>query len=532
MKRTPGANALAAIALAAALVGPAALVRADPVRADDLRIAFADPVSSMDPELNNYAGDHSVARHFWPTIVRQTADSRLEPALATRWRHVDPTTWEFDLDRNARWSDGRPVTAEDVAFSYERVGTVPGSAASFKTFLQSVDRVEVKDPATVIVRTRKPAPLLPVEISNVYIVAKHVAEGATSDDFNGGKAMVTSGAYDFVSYAPGDRVEMRANPNFWGAKPAWDKVSYRYVANPAARTAALLSGDVDVIDKVSFSDIERLEKDPKVKVWSYPGLRALILQPSFRAGPSPYLTDKAGKPLEKSPLLDARVRQALSIAINRDVIADRIARGGVTVATQWMPAGASGYDPAHARIAYDPARAKALLAEAGYPNGFRLTMHVPGDRYPLGPEAAQAVAQFWTRAGVETGVEVVPFSVYAGAANRNEYAMSMIGWGNGTGEGTYAMTAILATSDPVKGLGASNWGRYSNPKLDAALADAVSEFDDAKREAVVRGAVGVVMDEAGIIPLFHYKNIWASRPALKVVPYNSDRTVAMQVGKE
>jgi peptide/nickel transport system substrate-binding protein len=196
-----------------------------------------------------------------------------------------------------------------------------------------------------------------------------------------------------------------------------------------------------------------------------------------------------------------------------------------------MPAGSFGYDPDRAKIDLDPNKAKALLTEAGYPDGFKLTMHVPGERYPLAPETAQAIAQFWTRIGVETQVEVVPFSVYSGAANKNEYAMSMIGWGNGTGEGTYAMTAILATANASKGLGASNWGRYSNPKLDEALAKASAEFDDAKREAIIKDAVKVVMDDVGIMPLYHYKNIWASRPDLKVVPWHSDRTVAMQVSK-
>ena len=282
---------------------------------------------------------------------------------------------------------------------------------------------------------------------------------------------------------------------------------------------------------MDISDIEKLEKNPKVKVWSYPGLRALILQPSFNPAPSKFITDKAGKPLDKNPLLDVRVRRALNMAINREAIADRVARGGVTVATQWMPADTFGYNPDYAKIAVDPARAKALLAEAGYPDGFKLTMHVPGERYPLAPETAQAVAQFWTRIGVETQVEVVPFSVYVTGANKNEYAMSVIGWGNGTGEGTYAMTSILATNDNAKGLGASNWGRYSNPKLDEALAKAGAEFDDPKREAIIKDAVKVVMDDVGIIPLYHYKNIWASRPDLKVVPWNSDRTVAMQVSK-
>ncbi len=517
---------LSTFALSAALI-----IAAGPALAEDLRIAFGDPVSAIDPQLNNHAGDHSVSQHFWSRLVAQKTEGGVVPDLAASWKNTAPNNWEFKLRENAVWTDGKPVTAEDIAFSYERAQAVPGSVASFKGFLRNVAKVEVKDPHTLVITSRAPDPLLPINISSVYVVSKHIGQTATTDDYNSGKAMITDGPYAFVSYTPGDRIEMKRNDTYWGPKAEWDKVNYRYIANPAARTAALLSGDVDVIDKVSFSDIEKLEKNPKVKVWSYPGLRALIMQPSFNPNPSKFITDKAGKPLDKNPLLDVRVRKALNMAINREAIADRVARGGVTVATQWMPAGSFGYDPDRSKIEVDPNKAKALLAEAGYPNGFKLTMHVPGERYPLAPETAQAIAQFWTRIGVETQVEVVPFSVYSGAANKNEYAMSMIGWGNGTGEGTYAMTAILATVDPAKGLGASNWGRYSNPKLDEALAKAGAEFDDAKREAIIKDAVKVVMDDVGIMPLYHYKNIWASRPDLKVVPWHSDRTVAMQVSK-
>jgi len=517
---------LSTLALIAALIGPWSTAGAE-----SLRIGFADPVSSIDPQLNNHAGDHSVAQHFWPAIVAQRTESGIVPGLASAWKNTSPTTWEFKIRDKAVWTDGQSVTAEDIAFSYARAQNVPGSVASFKSFLRSVDKVEVKDAHTLVITTKAPDPLLPNNLSSIYVVSKHVGATATTDDYNSGKAMVVDGPYAFISYTPGDRIEMKRNDTYWGEKAEWDSVSYRYIANAAARTAALLSGDVDVIDKVSVSDIEKLEKNPKVKVWSYPGLRVLLLQPSFNPKPTKYITDKAGKPLDKNPLLDVRVRQALNIAINREAIADRVVRGGATVATQWMPAGSFGYDPDNAKIANDPQKAKALLAEAGYPNGFKLTMHVPSDRYPLGPETAQAVAQFWTRIGVETQVEVVPFSVYAGAANKNEYAMTMIGWGNGTGEGTYAMTSILATNDGAKGLGASNWGRYSSAKLDAALAAAGSEFDDGKREAIIKDAVKTVMNDVGIIPLFHYKNIWASRPDLKVVPWSSDRTVAMQVHK-
>lgn len=158
-------------------------------------------------------------------------------------------------------------------------------------------------------------------------------------------------------------------------------------------------------------------------------------------------------------------------------------------------------------------------------------MHVPNDRYPQGPETAQAIAQFWTRAGVKTQVEVVPWAVYSGRANKNEYAVSMLAWGNGTGEASYALVNILTTVDAKKGQGASNWGHYSNPAVDKALELSTSEFDVAKREAILRDSAQLVSDDVAIFPLFHYKNIWATKKGLKVTPMTSDRTAAQMVSK-
>lgn len=519
MKRTTLRTLIAALCASCAISA---------VNAQNLTMGYSDAISSIDPQLNNHAGNHNAAQMLFAALTPKDVKGPV-PWLAESWTLIDPMTWEFKLRDNANWSDGKPVVSEDIQFSYQRAMDVPGSVASFKGFLRTIESVDIIDDKTFRIKTNVPNPLLPINLSTVYIVSKHVGENATSEDYNSGKALVGEGPYTLVSYTPGDRLLMKRNDGYWGPKYEWETVDYRYIANPAARTAALLAGDVDVIDSVSLSDMETLQANKDVLVYSYPGLRVLLLQPSFNPAPNEFITDNSGKPLDKNPLLDLRVRQALNIAINRDAIADRIMRGGATVANQWMPADTFGYDPDVKDIAYDPDGAKALLAEAGFPDGFQLTMHVPSDRYPMASETAQAVAQFWTRVGIKTQVEAVPYAVYGARANKNEYAMSMIGWGNGTGEGLYAMTTILATANSELGLGASNWGRYSSKRLDAALAAATSEFDDAKREADIREGVKAVSEEVGVIPLFHYKMIWATRKGLKVIPWTSDRSVAMQV---
>ena len=166
------------------------------------------------------------------------------------------------------------------------------------------------------------------------------------------------------------------------------------------------------------------------------------------------------------------------------------------------------------------------------PQGFQIAIHVPGDRYPQAPETIQAVAQFWSRIGVKTKVEVVPWAVYSSRANKNDYAVSVVAWGNGTGEAAYGLLNTLATVDAKRGRGASNWGHYSNESVDKALDAATVEFDARRREAILRHSVKLVSDDVGTIPLFHYQNIWAAKKGLKVVPLLSDRTTSMQVTRK
>ncbi|MFL9925691.1 ABC transporter substrate-binding protein [Herbaspirillum lusitanum] len=517
--------------LAVALIGAAASAIATGAHAQNLNIAFADPLSSLDPQLNNHAGDRSVDLHFWDLLVENNYN-KLQPGLALSWKNIDPKTWEFKLRPNVKWQDGTAFTADDVVFSYQRARNVPGSVATFAGYLRTVESVTAKDPLTLVIKTNIANPDLPLNLASVHIVSKHIGEKSSTENYNSGAAVIGTGPYKFVSYTPGDRVVMERSATYWGTKPLWDKVNYRYINNAAARTAALLSGDVDVIDKVSVSDLAKLKQSPNIKVYPYNGLRVLLLQPSFHEGSSPFITDNNGKPLEKNPLLDVRVRRALSLAINRKAIVDRILQGAATEANQWMPADTFGYNPDVKNIPNDVNQAKKLLAEAGFPQGFKLVVHVPNDRYPQAPETAQAVAQFWTRIGVKTQVEVLPWASYAARANKNEFAVSMLAWGNGTGEASYALVNVLATVDTKKGLGASNWGHYSNPAVDKALADSTAEFDVPKREAILRASVKVVSDDVGVIPLYHYQNIWAAKKGLKVTPVSSDRTTAMMVTQD
>lgn len=236
-----------------------------------------------------------------------------------------------------------------------------------------------------------------------------------------------------------------------------------------------------------------------------------------------------GERLERSPLKDVRVRRALSVAINRAGIVQQIMSGFAAPSGQFLSRGVFGHDPSIEADAFDPEMARRLLAEAGYPNGFRIRLSGPNDRYVNDDRIVQAIAQMWTRIGVRTEVNVMPSNVYFSRAARNEFSIGLLGWGTGTGEPDSPMSALIATANRDHGRGVANRSLYSNPAFDALLDRALATIDDAAREKLYQEATRLVMPDYPIIPLHHQVNIWAARQGLRVRPRNDERTLAMEI---
>jgi len=515
---------------ARALAVAALLVLAVPAGAQTLSIGIGGSPTSLDPHYYNASPNISLTQHLFDRLVAQDARARLQPMLAESWRAVSDTVWEFKLRPGVKWHDGRDFTAEDVAFTIGRVPNVENSPGSFAGFVRAIQRIEVVDPLTIRFHTAAPHPLLPTEMAAVQIISRHAGEGATTEDYNSGRAAIGTGPYRLVSYHAGDRTEFVRNDAYWAGPQPWARVSYRFIANDAARTAALLAGDVDVIDQVPATDLSRLRRDPKVSMFEIQGLRLIYLIPDYSRTENPVLvTDNDGNPLPRNPFQDARVRRALSIAIDRTALAERIMEGTAKPNGQWLPPGTYSYNPEVPVPPHDPEGAKRLLAEAGFPQGFRMTLTTPNDRYPNDAKTAQAVAQMWTRIGVRTEVQALPWSAYAGRAARQEFNMRLVGWGSSTGEASYMLVNILGTYDRAKRRGASNSSRHSNPALDALTEQAVATLDDEKREALLRDAVKMVSDTTAMIPLYQLVNFWATRRGLTYEARMDERTTAMAV---
>lgn len=512
----------AAIAVAAAGLALAA----GHAHAQTATIAVGAPVTSLDPHYHQLSPNNSVSDTIFDRLVNTDDRARQIPGLATEWRAVEPTVWEFKLRPNVRFQNGNAFTAEDVAFTIGRLPNVPNSPSSYAAYARPIQRIEIVDPLTIRFHTAQPYPLLPLDMTNVRIVDKETTEHATTEDFNALRAAIGTGPYRPVVHRNGDRIEFERFDGYWGDPAPFQRLSYRMITNDAARTAALLAGDVDLIDQVPTSDLSKLRSDNRVHLSETTGLRLIFLgldhlRPANENSPS--ITDNDGKPLGRNPLQDVRVRRALSMAIDRRAIVDRIMEGAATPANQFLPEGVFGFVADLPAPAYDPNGAKRLLAEAGYPNGFRITLNGPNDRYINDSRIIQAIGQMWTRIGVRTAVEAQPWTTFVGRAGRQEYSAFLIGWGSNP-DGSHPLRNILATVNRDRGWGASNRGRYSNPQVDALLLQSLSELDSAKREQQVVEAMRIAMTDVAVVPLHIQTNIWAARRGFEHTPRNDELT--------
>lgn len=506
----------------------AVLAFAAPAAAQAITIGLAADVTSIDPHYINLIPNNNIAEHLFDKLVQMDADSRLIPGLAVSWKPIGATTWEFRLRKGVKFHDGSELTAADVAFSIDRVGRIVGSPGPFVAYTKAITAIDIVDPTTIRFRTAAPHPLMPNDLSTIYIVSRKGAEGASTEDFNTGKAAIGSGRYKFVRYVNGDRIELVRNDAYWGEKAPFARVTFRILKNDAARVAALLSGDVDAIEQPPIADLSRLSADPRFVVTSKISHRVIFFNFDHLERSSPFVTGRDGRPLAQNPFRDLRVRQAVSKAVNRNAIVERVMDGRATPSGQLVSAKLFGYVPGLEADAFDPEGAKRLLAEAGYPDGFRLTIHAPAGRYVNDEKIAQAVAQMLTRVGIVSKVETMPMAPYSARASRQEFSFHLVGWGASTGEASSPLRSLVATFDRDKGTGAVNWGRYSNPALDALIAEAVEEVDDGKRLALLQQATRLAMADLGLMPLHFQFATWATRKGIAYAPRTDEYTLAFQ----
>jgi peptide/nickel transport system substrate-binding protein len=496
---------LAATALATTIAAAA--------QAESLTVALSSAPSSIDPHFATTGQNQQLSMVMFDRLVHIDEDGQFTEGLATEWEvSEDRLTWTFTLREGVSFHNGEEFTAEDVVFTIERIPEVPNSPAPFTQRLAAIESVEAVDGQTVEIRTNAPAPTLLTDLSTIYIVSRSIGE-APSAAFDSGEAAFGTGPFRFVSYTPGDRLVIERNDEYWGDPVDFEQITIRFIDNSAARVASLQAGEVDFIDAVPPNDLERLDQMAGIEVVAEPSARLIYMGLDQGDETTPQVRALDGSEME-NPFLDHRVREALSLAINREALVDRIQFGSGAPAGQFAPEGIFGHNPDIEAPPYDIDRARDLLEDAGFGDGFRLTVHGPSDRYVNDADVTLAVGQMWSQLGLEVEVETLPFNVYSPAATAREFSAFLFSFGITTGESSLGYRNVLATYDEERGWGSNNRFRYSNGEFDAALAAAFEAFDDSEREAHLQEAARIAAEDVALIPLYWEGNNWAVREGL------------------
>jgi len=506
------------VAIAAAVAGP--------VAAHDLTVGVkADP--TVDPHFLYLAPNIAFARHMFDRLVDTDAKSQPVPGLATSWKAIDDQTWEFKLRPNVKFHDGSPFTAEDVLFSINRVKTLPNNPNPYMAGLRTIKEITAPDPLTIRFTTEVPNPEFPMQMRIISIVSKNIG-AASPADFASGKATIGTGAYKFARFAPGDRLVLKRNEDYWGTKPAYENVTFRIMTNDASRVAALLSGDVDAIDNVPPTDVPRLKTSKDVRIFTSPSDRIIYLALNTTPEKLSGATDKSGAPLDKNPMKDERVRLAISKAMDRNALVTRGLEGLAVPAGQLVPEGFPGYSTALKAEGPDIAGAKALLAQAGYADKLSLDLLCPNGRYVNDAAVCQMVGAMLSRIGIQPKVEALPPTVFFPKIKvpTQQASIMLIGWGLGSGSGLSMLTDVLRTYDTGTGMGANNRGA-SNPELDKLTDLAARTFNDKERVALMEKAMGVAKKNTVAVPLYAEMVVMAARKGITLVPRYDQQTVVL-----
>jgi len=505
-------------ALAAALLCGTALQL--PAQAQTFRWANDGDVNSMDPYTRQETFLLSFGSNFYEPLVRRNREMQPEPALAESWEQPSPTVWRFHLRHGVKFSDGTPFTADDVVFSAQR-SRAQGS--NVQGVLASVKEIRKIDDFTVEFETTVPNPILIQEITNWGMFSKAWAEknNAThpadltsrEENFATRNAMGT-GPFVLVSREPDRRTVLAPNPNWWD-KPEHNlqRVELNIIANDATRVAALLSNEVDFLYTVPPQDVERIGRTQGVRIIQGPELRTIYLGMD-QMRPQLLKSDVQGK----NPFQDVRVRRAMLLAIDVKAIQRTVMRGQSRPTNLMYGPGVNGFVEADdVRPPVNINEAKKLLAEAGYPNGFGVTLDCPNDRYVNDEAICTATVAMLARIGVRVTLNAQTRARFFAEVNAPRYNTSfyMLGWTPATSDAHNSFFNLVGSRDGRRGV--FNNGGYSNPRMDTLIDQMAVETDAAKRQALISQASKLLQEDVGYIPLHQQQIVWAARQGVEVV---------------
>jgi len=462
------------------------------VWASSIVVAVDTPPRTMNPHGSDADANLSVMANFFEGLLQRKAPTgELLPALAVRYEHPDLLTWKFYLRKGVKFHNGNPFTAADVKFSFERLGNP--DVSEFINTGKSFASIETPDDYTVVVKTKDPIPWFANNMHQIYIMDKESTEARDPGEVE--VKPIGTGAYKFVEWVKGSYLKMVANEDYWEGAPPIKNVELRPITESSTRFAALVSGQADIVSGIPVELYEKIVENPKLEIIKRPARRSIFLAIGNKPG---------------SPLADFRVRKAMYMAINEGEIIEKIMRGHASPAAQIPDPPTIGYNPDIKRLPYDPEMAKKLLKEAGYENGFEVTLSGPNDRYVKDEKIAEAVAKYLAKVGIKAKLDVKPKSIFFPQVAKGELEFYLIGWFDGTFDMGRTYFKLAHTRDQEKGFGGFNGAAYSNAALDKLLQSTADMVNPPDREKTLQDLNKMAMvDQIIWIPLHYQEDLYA-----------------------
>lgn len=506
-----------ALSLAAGLAASTAM-------AEEFSWAGQTDPQTMDPHAVNATPVLGFLNNVYEGLVRRDRDMAIEPALATSWEPIgDGEGWRFNLREGVTFQGGQEFTAEDVLFSYQRASSEESDTSSW---FAPVSEVVVVNDYTVDIMTSAPNPIFPDSIANWMIMdsgwaAENGVERPNKEEGNYATLNANgTGAFEVVERQPGLTTVLEPYAGWWG-EPEHNitRATFQPVQNAATAVAALLAGDVDMVNPVPIQDAARLSQTDGVQIIGGIEARVIMLGMPHQAETLKFGAN-AGDP---NPFADVRVRQAVAHAVNVSAILQTIMRGSAEPASQLVSPAMRGYSEVNAdRPAFDIEAARALLDEAGYPDGFAFGLKCPNDRYLNDEAVCQAVVSMLAQIGLDAQLEAMPVRNYWDELRADSYDMYLLGWSPGTFDAEHPIRFLVATPNDELKLGSWNFGDFSNARIDTILPMIQSEIDETARQALLDEAAGIIQDEVAYVPLYVQPLVWGARDNIELTQRPDD----------
>ncbi|MGL5362104.1 MAG: ABC transporter substrate-binding protein [Bosea sp. (in: a-proteobacteria)] len=493
----------------AATAAAALLPRAAQAQAKSLTIALTADAIILDPHAANELSANIMFYHFYDALVQRTPELEFKPSLAESWQVVDDTTWVFKLRRGVKFHNGDELKAADVVFTVERL-----KKALMASLVANISTARAIDDYTVEFKTPKPYAVLHMALAEILIMSEKHTTGRAPEEI-GLKPMGT-GPYRLVEWIKEDRLVMEAHPDHWRGKAKVERVTFKPITNPATRTAALLTGGVDVIQDLSVRDVASVRANNAFNVITRPSLLNIVLALDLR-DKSPTID------LPVNPMKDRRVREAIVRAINVEGLRTAVMNGFSTPSEQYVPSSHLGYVPGTSfrqLYPFDLVKAAALMKEAGFEKGFTMTLDTTNNRYVNDATIAQALASMLSRINITVNLNLMPRANFFGyirvPSDKSSFIMS--GWDTPSGDAGNMYNVLLYSRGRKTGYGQANRGAYSNTAFDEAIDKADATSDMKKRHEFLQEATKIAVQDIPMIPVHYEQDIYAAKKNVTVVP--------------